>query len=375
MKIAVDATSLPPSIGGAGKYIINLIKGLANVDKENMYYIFAKKRDLSKFNINQRNFNFIACSTNIRPLRLLWEQFVLPFHLWRYKIDVLHSPHYTTPLMLGRWKSVVTFHDMTFYLYPERHILSKRLFFKIVIPLSLRRCDWAIANSNSTKEDMIRILNADPCKITVIHLAADPRYKPIGDLERLETIKRDLGISNKYILYVGTLEPRKNIPQLIKAYSELRKKGIRHRLVIAGGKGWNYDNIFNLIKSLNLEDKVIFTGYVSEKELPILYNGADVFIYPSLYEGFGIPPLEAMSCGVPTISSNASSLPEVVGEGGILVDPGNIEALRDVMYQVLTDNSLRIELCKKGLEQAGKFSWEKTAEETIKVYKKALHRI
>ena len=273
-------------------------------------------------------------------------------------------------------KVVVTFHDMTFFLYPKKHIFIKRIFFKLFIYISSWRANRLIAVSNNTKKDIIKFMHINNGKIDVVYEIIDSKYHPIKNKSAILKVKKKYKIFNKFILYVGTLEPRKNIVNLIQAYYKLiSKNNVTHQLVIVGKKGWHYQEIFKIVTKLNLNkgrERIVFTGYVSEEELPFLYNAADVFVYPSLYEGFGIPPLEAMACGVPVISSNLSSIPEVIGEAGILINPYNIQDIYQTLYKLLNDDKLKKELKSKGLKRAQEFSSEKLANETIKVYKKTM---
>lgn len=216
--------------------------------------------------------------------------------------------------------------------------------------------------------DIIRYFKIPENKIKVIYLGVDEDYKPLSETE-IRKVRQKYHLNYPFILYVGSLISHKNIPTLIKAFYKLKKYGLPHKLVITGKRGWKYKNIFEIISKLNLQKDVVFTGYVQREDLPALYNAADLFVYPSLYEGFGLPPLEAMACGTPVITSNTSSLPEVVGNAGIMVDPYDIDGLAKAMYEVLTNEGLRAELRKRGLERAKMFSWKKTAEETLNVYK------
>jgi len=377
MRIAIDLTSLPTQLVGVGSYAKNLITSLKKFDRENQYFIFVKKEHSNIFTINQNNINIIYQKNILRNkiLRVLWEQFILPLYIKRLKIDLLHSIHYTIPLFAG-CKVVVTFHDMTFFLYPKKHIFIKRIFFKLFIYISSWRANRLIAVSNNTKKDIIKFLHINNGKIDVVYEIIDSKYRPIKNESAIMKVKNKYKIFNKFILYVGTLEPRKNIVNLIQAYYKLiSKNNATHQLVIVGKKGWHYQEIFKIVTKLNLNKgrgKIVFTGYVSEEELPFLYNAADVFVYPSLYEGFGIPPLEAMACGVPVISSDLSSIPEVIGEAGILINPYNIQDIYQALYKLLNDDKLKKELKYKGLKRAQEFSSEKLANETIKVYKKAM---
>jgi len=377
MKISIDLTSIPNQKTGVGKYAMALIKALGKFDNENYYWIFVKRNQAEDFNPKKKNFHIVLCSNILQSkiLRILWEQFILPLYIKRLKIDLLHSIHYTIPLFAG-CKVVVTFHDMTFFLFPEKHIFIKRLFFKLFIYISSWRANRLIAVSESTKRDIIKFLNVNNNKIDVVYEAIDPKYYILKNESMTLWIRNKYSILNKFILYVGTLEPRKNIIRLIQAYHNLlTKKLINHQLVIVGKKGWHYQEIFNMVNKLGLNEgrqKIIFTGYVPEEELPFLYNAADVFIYPSLYEGFGIPPLEALACGVPVISSNISSLPEVVGDAGILIDPYNVQEISQAMFEMSKNQKKRAQFKIKGLKRAQEFSSEKLANETIKVYEKTM---
>ena len=204
----------------------------------------------------------------------------------------------------------------------------------------------------------------------MVYNGKNERFKPLNQKEVAE-VKQKYNLDFPFILFVGVLQPRKNIPTLIKAYYKLKKEGIKDKLVITGGKGWQYKEIFETVERLNLQKEVIFTGHIPDDDLPKLYNAADLFAFPSLYEGFGIPPLEAMACGIPVITSNTGSLPEVVGDAGIMVDPYDIDGLAKAMYEVLNNEGLKEEMVKKGLERAKMFSWKKCAKEVLDVYEEA----
>jgi glycosyltransferase involved in cell wall biosynthesis len=235
---------------------------------------------------------------------------------------------------------------------------------------TLKNVDMIITVSKSTKKDVIKCLKFPEEKIKVIYNGVDERFKP---LKNYNDVLHKYNINPPYILYIGTLEPRKNIPALIKAFYKLKKRGIRHKLVIVGKKGWKYKQIFRVVEDLNLRRDVVFTGYVSYNDLPKFYSAADLFVYPSLYEGFGLPPLEAMACGCPVITSNVSSLPEVVGDAGFIVDPSDIGGLSRTIKELLANDSLRENVIRKGLKRIKEFSWEKTAKESLKVYKEVIN--
>jgi glycosyltransferase involved in cell wall biosynthesis len=370
MRIAIDLTPIPYQKTGVGKYALGLLNALNQNDETNEYYLFVKRGFRKTLNLEADNFQVIECSNylGLRLLRLLWEQLILPLQLVKMNIQVLHSIHYTLPF-LAPCKTVVTFHDMTFFLFPEKHTFVKRYFFKLFIRISSKRATRLVAVSENTKKDMIELLGIRAEKISVIYETVDSRYRPIDDKHLSEELSRKYGIKKRFILYVGTLEPRKNVTFLLKAYHKLSiDYRISHQLVIVGKKGWGYKDIFSTAESLAMGDQVLFTGYVPEDELPFLYNSADLFVYPSLYEGFGIPPLEALSCGTPTISSDISSMPEVVGNAGLLVDPHNVNQLSKAMYDVLMDIELRRNLSQAGLNRAKRFAPKEIATQMLKTY-------
>lgn len=366
-KIGIDATAIPESRVGAGVYTFNLVKGLADIDKENEYFIFSKRSTILDWGINQANFRFVPQDDRYRPLRLLWEQTGLPFLVAKYKLNILHSAHYTSPIV-KKCYSVVTFHDMISFIYPGVHTFVKRHFFKKMIQLSVKYADAIVSVSESTKGDIIRYLKISQSKIHVTLEAANQSFRPLaGDV--IEPVCLKYGLKpGQFVLFVGTLEPRKNVPALLRAYRGLLERGYKQKLAIVGRRGWMYDDIFTAVKNLELGNDVVFTGYVHEGELPHLYNGASMFVYPSLYEGFGLPVLEAMACGTPVVTSNISSMPEIVGSAGVVVNPYDVDELLHAMEAVVVDKELAKRLRKRGLERAREFSWEKTAMETLKVY-------
>jgi glycosyltransferase involved in cell wall biosynthesis len=243
--------------------------------------------------------------------------------------------------------------------------------FPLAIRFSARTADAIITISESTRRDSLRLLGIPPQKIFTTQLGVDPAYRPIRDSRLREEIRQKYGLPENFILYVGLVEPRKNLPGLIQAYRSVVGQGVRHRLVIAGRFGWNYRQVLEEIDRLGLQDLVSFTGYVPRQDLPIVYNLASLFVYPTLYEGFGLPALEALACGTPVITSEVASLPEIMGEAGILIPPGDGQALSQAILSVLSDQALRERMKEKGPQQAAAFTWERTARQTLQVY----HRI
>jgi glycosyltransferase involved in cell wall biosynthesis len=249
---------------------------------------------------------------------------------------------------------------------------SRRIYKKNILKISIRKADIIVADSHSTKRDIIEYFGVEDEKIKVVHLGVESRFRPIGNVEKYR-LRNNL--PSKMILNVGTLEPRKNVVTLIKAFKRLREKGFEdYKLVIAGDKGWLYEQIFKDVDHSGLKQEILFRGVVSDEDLPMFYNCADIFVYPSLYEGFGLPPLEAMACGIPVITSNTSSLPEVIGDAGIMVDPTDDKSLSDAMYSVLTDKELWQHMSNNGLQRSKIFTWEKAAKEILEIYDEVLFK-
>jgi glycosyltransferase involved in cell wall biosynthesis len=260
-------------------------------------------------------------------------------------------------------------HDMTFFLFPELHVPFKRTFFRMFIRLSSFLADAVITDSVSTMKDYVRILGHEKPNISAIHLGHDNRFSCELEAAAIQRVREKYGIKGEYLLFIGTIEPRKNVETIVRAFSRLRKDGFDLTLVIAGKKGWDYDGVFSAVEKLHIEDSVVFTGFLQEAEKPYLLAGTKLFIYPSIYEGFGIPVLEAMACGIPTITSNVSSMPEIAGEAAVLVDPASAEELYSKMKRLLLDEEEYRKRKVMSLKQAENFSWTKTARHTVDVYK------
>lgn len=372
MRVGVDATAVPRQRTGAGNYIVNLVRTLGQVDSTNEYVVFGKSAhepDLLP-NGGTSNVRFIRQDFPGRGARLAWEQVGLPRQVRALRLDVLHSPHYTMPLRHAA-RSVVTFCDMTFVLHPDLHERVKRIFFPTMMRLSARRADRLIAISESTRDDLVRMWGVDRSRVTAIPLAADAEFHPRSQEEITEACGRYGLRPGGYILYVGMLEPRKNVDRLVEAFGTVADQLSGIDLVIAGRRGWMYEEIFARVEALGLRDRVRFTGYVVSEDLRALYSGARLFAYPSKYEGFGLPVLEAMSCGAPVVTTNVSSMPEVAGDAAILVAPDDVAGLAAALLRVSGDHALRDDLRCRGLARAKTFSWERCAHETIAVYKAA----
>lgn len=374
MNIGIISWFIDRQRTGIDTYTYSLIENLIKIGKVNNLYLIHYKKYQDEVYI--KTHDVIIPKIPFKLINVLG----LPYVIGKINADILHVPsHWHTQIMPfflnQKVKKILTIHDLTPLLYPETHTKQTVFLWNSTLKLIKNKINMIIADSQNTKNDCIKYLNIPEEKIKVIYLASDEIYQLINNKQeiRKELYKKYKYIGSPFILYVGTLEKRKNIPVLIKAFYKLKKMKMTHKLIIVGKKGWKYDDIFKTIEALNLQKDVIFTGYVPKEDLVKFYNLADVFVYPSLYEGFGLPPLEAMACGCPVITSNTSSLPEVVGDAGIMVNPYDVEGLVKAMYEVLTNESLRKELSRKSLQRAKLFSWRKTAEETWKVYERCYY--
>jgi glycosyltransferase involved in cell wall biosynthesis len=367
----LDATPLPPQPVGAGRYIINLLRALHHLAPPAQLVVIAQRR-------GRRLIEAAGPLSNIRwveipdlsiPLRLLWEQVGLPLLACRLRLDLLHSLHYTRPLWLP-CASVVTLHDMTFFLLPELHTRLRRWFFPPMVRYSARAAQALLAVSESTRQDALRLLQIPPARIHTTPLGVDPAYHPGYPLAQRQAVRQKYLLPERFLLYVGTVEPRKNLVGLLQAYARLvSQAGSPPPLVIVGRLGWMVSAVFTEVETLGLKEKVQFTGYVAAEDLPVVFNLAELFVYPSFYEGFGLPPLEGLACGVPVITTAVSSMPEYIGQAGLLVPPGDIPALADAMQRLLADPELRRRLAQAGPPQAAAFTWERTARLTLDVYR------
>jgi len=280
-------------------------------------------------------------------------------------IDIFHATDNLLPNLIYT-KSVFTLYDLSFLSYPKTHTTLNRLFLKIMMPYFLRKTDAIIAISNHTRKEALRFYNLNFANIKVIYPGVSSNFQPITNREQLVAVRQRYCLPERFFLYVGTIEPRKNLATLFEAFKHVHHKGVN--LVIVGKKGWRYKETVERLKILELTEEVLFTDFVADDILPAIYSLADACVYPSLYEGFGFPVLEAMACGTPVISSNTSSLPEVTGESAILLDPRNIQEWVRALGAIIRKPKLREKLKYQGLEQAKKFGWETAARETMKLY-------
>lgn len=376
-RVGINARYLQRQMTGIEKYTYELIKNVALNDPNTDYYIFFMKNipvpDMDfPGNVKKINSRFSGKRVSIK---LFWELVYLFFEIKKYKLDVFHGPAFFVPLLKPkRCKFITTVHDLAFLTSPKTFTFSTRLYFFLLFKVSLKLCDKIIAVSNVTKKDMIEHYSIHEEKVLVIHSGISAFYKPTSSEERKKKVLLKYNILEKYILFVGALSPRKNVVSILKAYKtyntylQKQQKKESITLVLVGKKAWLYDDIFSFIFENKMGKSVLFLDYVPENDLVVLYSNAELFLFPSLYEGFGFPVLEAMACGTPVITSNVSSLPEVAGNAAILVDPKNVEEITEAMIKITHNPKLKEEFIKKGKEQVKKFTWKESAQKTIEVY-------
>jgi glycosyltransferase involved in cell wall biosynthesis len=370
LRIGIDYTAAVRQGAGIGRYTRELVRALAKLDHGHDYVLFAAAGGQRLVDAGwPSSFQTRSVPLSDRTLAILWHRLRLPLwvELVTGPVDIFHSPDFVLP-PVRRAKTLVTVHDLSFIRHPQCSDANLRTYLNKVVPRSVHRADLVLADSQSTKDDLVELLDVTPDKIKVIYPGVEKRFRSIEDPTLLEKTRKRYNLPPRFILGLGTLQPRKNFTRLIEAYSSLVTRHPSLRLVIAGGKGWLYDEIFATVERLGLEEKVAFPGFVTDQDLPALYNLADLFVFPSLYEGFGLPPLEALACGTPVVTSDASSLPEVVGEAGLMVEATDVEALAETMKRVLEDGELREGLIARGMEQARKFTWRKAASRLLNLY-------
>jgi len=372
LRVGIEYTAAAKQRAGIGRITRELIRALAEIDHENEYLlIHVKGTEIGEG--FPPNFSTLTLPFDERMATLLWQRLKLPLPIdfLTGSLDLFHSPDFVLP-PLRRGKALVTIHDLTFLIHPE--CADPRLVSYLTrrVPRAIERASVVLADSECTKKDLVRLLGAPKGKIEVVYGGVSAAFAPVTDEGVLRRAQEEYGLDRPFILSVGRLEPRKNLGRLIEAYWLLRQEAdIRHRLLLVGDKGWLYDGLFAQVGKLKLENNVIFLGFVPDDDLPALLSLADVFAYPSLYEGFGLPPLEAMACGTPVVASNTSCLPEVLGEAALFIDPTDVRPLAETLHRVLTDEELRQDMSKRGLARATQFSWSTSAQKLLAVYEEA----
>ncbi|MDI3550641.1 MAG: hypothetical protein PWQ15_1744 [Methanobacterium sp.] len=370
MDIGIVSNFVDEFSGGIGVYTHQILKYLHKMDSENDYYlIHSSQSDLDIYDqykeiIIPKNRLVSGWGAN-----MFWRYVTLPFKLKKYKLDVVHDPYELGPFTFNLpFRKVITVHDLSPLILPELFKGGDVLLHKLLLKKTIKNADKIITVSYNSQRDLMEYLDVPEEDIEIIYNGVDEIFHPLKE-EEVEKFKTQWNLPESFILSVGGLHPIKNLPRLLQAYSLARKEGLTQKLVVVGGVIDGAQEIFQTLKMLNMQKDVIFTGVVSNKDLLGLYNAADMFLYPCLYAGFGIPPLESMSCGTPVITSCNSSLPEIVGDGALLVDPYQVENLTHAMKLLVEDEDLKNTLIKKGIKRAAMFNWKKTAYQTMKTYR------
>lgn len=396
MRIGIDYTSAAHQGAGIGRLTRNVVGALAQIDKENQYTLLVQGRDLPPdaicppdavcppdgaypLSVDPQVRNVVSGipNTNFSEKRTwiserwwtrIWHRLYLPFRVeWIVgQVDLFHGPDFTLPPVRASTRTIVTVHDLSYLRLPFCFKPALLEYLMTNVPRAVGRADWVLADSESTRRDVIELLKIPGHRVSVLYPGVEPRFRPIANVEARARVREKYGLPERFVLGVGTIQPRKNYERLVQAFSRLQIPDVS--LVIVGGKGWLYDTLFQQVKELNVQDRVVFAGYVDDTDLPMVYNLAEVFVFPSLYEGFGIPPLEAMSCGIPVIAADNSSLPEAVGDAGLLVDAQDVEALADALARVIDSPALGQTLIDRGLEWAKRFTWQRAAQTLLSTY-------
>lgn len=352
---------------GINWYIYHLLRHLPEADPTLCYTAFLSE---TRFCPPPGLRVVLPCwSTHAPVKRILWEQMIAPGVLRREKVDLLHALAFVSPL-LSNLPTVITVLDLSFFKFPRAFRLTNRLYLQTMTRVSVRRAAQVIAISESTRQDVIAQLGVPAERVQTVYCGVEPHFTPLPTAE-VEAFREQKGLPRRFVLFLGTIEPRKNIVRLIEAFASLADRFREVDLIIAGAKGWFFEPVFARVQELGLSGRVHFPGYVPEADKVSWYNAAELFCYPSLYEGFGLPPLEAMACGTPVIVSNATSLPEVVGDAGVTVNPQDVAELSEAMACLLAAPSRRAELAERGRARARLFSWAETARRTTQVYRLA----
>ena len=372
MKIAINTLSIiPGKVGGTEIFLVNLLENLLRIDNKNEYLLIVSSNNKKAFNFNYQNVSFLELrfNNNSRAKRVFFEQFYLPIKIKKKNVDLFIAPG-NTGLVRCPCKQLLIVHDLIFFVYPKHFSFIKRTYLHKFVKYSCKVASRIVTMSKNTKNDIVKYIKANEDKINVIYEGVDfEKFSRIKRDEAKDFIRRKYNIKN-YVYSPTSLYPHKNNDLVIEAFTKLKKeKKVPQKLIITGIDPYKKMNwLKDVIAKYEMENEVFYLGRVPGQHLPYLYSGADAVAYLSSYEGFGLPVLEAMAAGCPVLSSNRSSLPEVVGDAGVLVDPFNIEEVTNKMYELLTNENLRKEYIAKGLARAKQFSWENVARRFIKIY-------
>jgi len=366
MRIGIDACSLLSQPTGVGRVLKNLFRALSQIDRENEYILFLNGESSNDPTLSH-NFKRCKITLPIVEKNFTWLHLRLPLALFKDRVDLFHYTFYTMPFFIN-CHSVVSIHDLSYELHPEWFSWRSQVSFRPFSRWAALQSRKIITYAGTTKREIVKRYGVKEEKICVIYHGVDPKFQMEKESSKIETIKGAYGIQGRYILYVGNINIRRNVERLLQAF---RPFSADYQLILVGKVEWPWIPLPRLIQDLNLIGRVIHLGYVEDDHLPILYNGAEVFVYPSLYEGFGLPVIEAMACGTPVITSRSSALEEIYSDTAILVNPYRIQEIEDALRTLLNDSRTRESCRERGLALVKKFSWERAAQDTLKVYHEA----
>jgi glycosyltransferase involved in cell wall biosynthesis len=385
MRIGIDYTSAATQGAGIGRYTRELLRALLALPSDNRYsFFYASRKRIDESSLQSPTSNFHHLPVHDKWLMRVWHRLRMPIpvELIIGKVDLFHSPDFTLPPTLPGVPTLLTVHDLSFIRDPDSAWPSLRVFLNKAVPRSVKRATHVLADSQATKNDLVELFGTPAEKITVLYSGVEARFAPVRDRAEIDRVCAKYQLPRPFILSVGTLQPRKNYARLIEAFGQFvaahtstaplrgsaQYAACDYDLVITGGRGWLYESIFEQVKRSGLEGRVHFPGFVDEADLPTLYSAADLFAYVSLYEGFGLPLLEAMACGAPVVGSNTSSLPEVLGDAGWQVDPRSVDDIAQALTRMMSTPELRQRSIGLGLERAQLFTWDKAARELLAIY-------
>ena len=381
-RVALDARRIHGNRRGVGQYVCQLAKWLPLVDDSIDFVLFVDHpipeglvpEGCSVAVVGGREDHARSQSKSgvgDKLWSLYWMNLLLPPILRRERIDLFHATNFAMPL-LGKFPTVVTVHDLIYARAPGAFEKSYEMYLGLVVPAAAKRARHVIVDSESTRRDLVDLVDISPDRATAIHLAMGEEYSPLQEETYLEEVRQKLELPDRYVLHVGAIERRKKLDVLLHACARLFRTGLLDRVVLAGEEGYGAEAVWNTARNLGIMERVQHLGYVDTDLLPGLYRLAMVLSLASVYEGFGMPVLEAMACGTPAVVSNVSSLPEIAGDAALAVPPGDVPSLSDALERLLTDNELRRAMVARGLRRTESFSWERTARDHVAVYRRVL---
>lgn len=373
-RIGLEVTAAVRQGGGIGRYVRELLRALAATDTTHQYRLFFAAQRPRPHRLPSLPGNFTTRSLPFHDIWLarIWHrlQAPIPVELFTGRVDLYHSPDFTLPPVWPGTPTVLTVHDLSFVRDPDSAAPGLRSYLNTVVPRSVRRATHVVADSKATLDDLVDLYGTPSEKISVLYAGVGANFRAIADAGRRAAVRRRYGLGDApFVFSISTLQPRKNYLRLVQAFdAALRETDFN--LVIAGGKGWMYADLFEEVERRRLQQRVIFPGFVADGDLPALYSAADAMAYPSLYEGFGLPLLEAMACGTPVLASTAPCLPEVAGDAALLVDPYDVDAIAAGLARLVSDTALRADLTRRGVARAARFRWDDSARQLIKLYER-----